>query len=223
MILVLFFIIGSALVVAPWFVPQLDASARVASLSMGVILLALVAIAAVITRLYRKASANMAFVRTGMGGVKVIRDKGSVVVPVLHQVIPVSLETMRLNVERRGTHALITRDNLRVERRVGVERYLAGNGHGAVLVEADHRVFQWNRPGGTLLLGLVQERLKQRADFLTGGGNGDRLALVGILLADALDQTVCGLLRCGDRARDEGRSARQREVAREQREAESQH
>src|SRR5437588_8746649 len=57
----------------------------------------------------------MAFVRTGMGGVKVIRDKGSVVVSVLHQVIPVSLETMRLNVDRRGPHALITRDNLRVD------------------------------------------------------------------------------------------------------------
>ena len=33
----------------------------------------------------------------------------------MHQVIPVSLETMRLNVERRGPHALITKDNLRVD------------------------------------------------------------------------------------------------------------
>jgi hypothetical protein len=115
MILVLFFLIGSGLVVAPWFVPELNNGGRIASLSVGVIVLTVVAIAAVITKLYRKASANMAFVRTGMGGVKVIRDKGSVVVPVLHQVIPVSLETMRLNVERRGPHALITHDNLRVD------------------------------------------------------------------------------------------------------------
>ena len=35
--------------------------------------------------------------------------------PVLHQVIPVSLETMRLNVERRGPARLITKDNLRVD------------------------------------------------------------------------------------------------------------
>src|SRR5690606_28366056 len=57
----------------------------------------------------------MAFVRTGMGGAKVVRDGGTYVVPVVHQVIPVSLETMRLNVERRGPHALITKDNLRVD------------------------------------------------------------------------------------------------------------
>ena len=69
----------------------------------------------VITRLYRKASANMAFVRTGMGGREVDPDGGTIVVPVVHQVIPVSLETMRLNVERRGPHALITKDNLRVD------------------------------------------------------------------------------------------------------------
>ena len=57
----------------------------------------------------------MAFVRTGMGGVRVIQDGGTIVLPVVHQIIPVSMETMRLNVERRGTHALITKDNLRVD------------------------------------------------------------------------------------------------------------
>src|SRR5262245_35691072 len=50
-----------------------------------------------------------------MGGAKVVKDGGTVVVPVVHQVIPISLETMRLNVERRGPHALITKDNLRVD------------------------------------------------------------------------------------------------------------
>jgi uncharacterized membrane protein YqiK len=50
-----------------------------------------------------------------MGGVRVVRDGGTIVLPVIHHVIPVSLETMRLNVERRGPHALITRDNLRVD------------------------------------------------------------------------------------------------------------
>src|SRR5437016_13763063 len=115
MFLFLFFIVGMALSVGPWFLPQLDRAAQVTLSGVGVCVLGLVAIASVITRLYRKASANMAFVRTGMGGVKVIRDKGAVVVPVLHQIIPVSLETMRLNVERRGPHALITRDNLRVD------------------------------------------------------------------------------------------------------------
>jgi uncharacterized membrane protein YqiK len=82
---------------------------------VGLGLLIVSAIAAVVTRLYHKSSANMAFVRTGMGGIKPIKDGGTIVLPVVHQVIPVSLETMRLNVERRGPHALITRDNLRVD------------------------------------------------------------------------------------------------------------
>jgi uncharacterized membrane protein YqiK len=45
----------------------------------------------------------------------VIVDSGKVVIPVMHHITPVSLETMRLNVERRGPHALITKDNLRVD------------------------------------------------------------------------------------------------------------
>src|SRR5215210_3562225 len=115
MILVVFFLIGAALAVGPWFVPGLDMTAKLVVTPIGVTLMVFVLVATAITRLYRKASANMAFVRTGMGGARVVRDGGTLVVPVVHQVIPVSLETMRLNVERRGVHALITKDNLRVD------------------------------------------------------------------------------------------------------------
>jgi flotillin len=101
MIFVLF-LIGLALTIGPWFVPQFESGLRLAISFVGLGILLITAIAAVITRLYRKASANMAFVRTGMGGAKPILDGGAIVVPVIHQVIPVSLETMRLNVERRG-------------------------------------------------------------------------------------------------------------------------
>src|SRR6266536_3002913 len=115
MILVLLFIVGAALAVVPWMgvVPGLMPAAQVVLTGLGVGVLLVVTIIAVITRLYRKTSANMAFVRTGMGGVKVVQDGGTLVIPVVHQVIPVSMETMRLNVERRGPHALITKDNLR--------------------------------------------------------------------------------------------------------------
>ena len=115
MILFLFFIIGAAMAVGAWFVPQLDTALQATISAVGVAVLVVVAVAAVITRLYRKASANMAFVRTGMGGVRVIQDGGSIVVPVIHQIIPVSMETMRLNIVRNGPHALITKDNLRVD------------------------------------------------------------------------------------------------------------
>lgn len=68
-----------------------------------------------ITRLYRIAPADEAFVRTGMGGKKAIIDGGAVVIRAIHSVIPVSLKTMRLEVEREGGDALITGDNLRAD------------------------------------------------------------------------------------------------------------
>jgi flotillin len=117
-ILLIFFLVGCALMIAPWFpnvMPGASVMARAVPTGMGLTIVIVVAIVTMIAKLYRKASANMAFVRTGMGGVRVIRDGGTIVLPVIHHVIPVSLETMRLNVERRGPHALITRDNLRVD------------------------------------------------------------------------------------------------------------
>lgn len=116
MILLMLFLVGAVLTIAPWAgVPGLDRNGKIILSVIGLILLLIVAVIAIITRLYRKTSANMAFVRTGMGGVKVVQDGGTLVIPVVHQVIPVSMETMRLNVERRGPHALITKDNLRVD------------------------------------------------------------------------------------------------------------
>lgn len=117
-VLVLFFLVGCALMIAPWvpaLMPGASVTARAIPTGIGLVLVILTAVVTMIAKLYRKASANMAFVRTGMGGVRVVRDGGTIVLPVIHHVIPVSLETMRLNVERRGPHALITRDNLRVD------------------------------------------------------------------------------------------------------------
>jgi uncharacterized membrane protein YqiK len=73
-------------------------------------------------KIYHRASANEAFVRTGKSGSKVVLDDGIFVVPFLHEIVPVSLETMKLEVERRGPDALITKDNLRVD--VKAEFYL---------------------------------------------------------------------------------------------------
>ncbi|HEV2293477.1 MAG TPA: SPFH domain-containing protein [Tepidisphaeraceae bacterium] len=118
MIFVLF-LIGLALAVGPYFLPLLGVElgfvSQVLISGAGLVVLALVALIAAVNRLWRKASANMAFVLTGGKQARVIVDGGAFVIPVVHHVTPVSLETMRLNVERRGTHALITKDNLRVD------------------------------------------------------------------------------------------------------------
>ena len=55
------------------------------------------------------------FVRTGMGGQKVILNGGAMVLPVLHEVIPVNMNTLRLAVSRKEQQALITKDRMRVD------------------------------------------------------------------------------------------------------------
>ncbi|HUT34184.1 MAG TPA: SPFH domain-containing protein [Planctomycetota bacterium] len=88
----------------------------------GAVIVLITAILTAITKLYRKTTANEAFVRTGMGKAKVVLDGGAFVVPMIHRVVPVSLETMRLNVTRNGAAALITGDNLRVD--IAAEFYI---------------------------------------------------------------------------------------------------
>jgi uncharacterized membrane protein YqiK len=68
-----------------------------------------------LSRLYRRSSKEMAFVRTGMGGQKVIKDGGALVFPVLHETTPVNMTTLRLQVQRQGKLALITKDSMRVD------------------------------------------------------------------------------------------------------------
>ena len=77
--------------------------------------LALLIILFTITRLYRRASKEVAFVRTGVGGEKVIMNGGALVLPVFHETMPVNMNTVRLAVERNNTDALITLDRLRID------------------------------------------------------------------------------------------------------------
>lgn len=88
----------------------------------GVILLLVGAAIVTITRLYVKTSADQAFVRTGLGGQEPIIDGGALVIPVVHEIVPVSLQTMRLDVDRSAHDALITGDNLRAD--VAAEFYI---------------------------------------------------------------------------------------------------
>ncbi len=126
MVLFVMFLIGVAMIVAPFVLEGRLTPGQFGGLMIGGVVVTLVAaIGVMITKLYRKASANMAFVRTGMGGAVVVRDAGRIVAPVVHQVVPVSLETMKLEVERMGQDALITQDNLRVD--VKAEFYIRVN------------------------------------------------------------------------------------------------
>lgn len=90
---------------------------------VGVILAFLIFIGLVMARLYRRATREISLVRTGAGGKKVIMDGGTLVVPLLHEVSPVNMKTLRLEVQRFGEAALITQDRMRVD--VGVEFYVS--------------------------------------------------------------------------------------------------
>ncbi|WP_137388758.1 flotillin family protein [Rhodoligotrophos defluvii] len=65
--------------------------------------------------LYRRSTKETAFVRTGFGGEKVIINGGAFVVPVLHEMTMVNMNTMRVEVRRGQSNALITRDRMRVD------------------------------------------------------------------------------------------------------------
>jgi uncharacterized membrane protein YqiK len=86
-----------------------------ALISIGVAMLGILAIGLVLSRLYRRASKEIAFVRTGLGGQKVVMDGGALVLPIFHDTIPVNMNTLKLEVHRGGKASLITQDRLRVD------------------------------------------------------------------------------------------------------------
>ena len=93
----------------------MDAGLSFIAMSVGVALVALITIGLIVAKLYRRASKEISYVRTGFGGQKVIMDGGSIVLPVLHETIPVNMNTLRLEVVRSNEQALITKDRMRVD------------------------------------------------------------------------------------------------------------
>ncbi|MFK3891309.1 flotillin family protein [Sphingomonas sp. NPDC079357] len=81
----------------------------------GIILLAFVVIGIILTRLYRRATKDVALIRTGFSGEKVVLNGGIMVIPVLHELMQVRLTTVKLEVSRLNKDALITLDKLRVD------------------------------------------------------------------------------------------------------------
>lgn len=81
----------------------------------GALVLFLMVFGLVVARLYRRSSKEISFVRTGFGGQRVIMNGGSLVFPILHETIPVNMNTLRLEVVRHQEQALITRDRMRVD------------------------------------------------------------------------------------------------------------
>jgi uncharacterized membrane protein YqiK len=85
-------------------------------LILGVIVfIGLFTIGLVFARLYHRASKERSFVRTGLGGQKVVKDGGAIVLPIFHEVIPVNMNTLKLEVMRNKVDSLIAKDRMRVD------------------------------------------------------------------------------------------------------------
>ena len=85
------------------------------SLITIVALAALLAIGIIFARLYKRSTKEIAFVRTGLGGQKVIMDGGAIVLPIFHERVLVNMNTLKLEVQRRERESLITKDRMRVD------------------------------------------------------------------------------------------------------------
>jgi uncharacterized membrane protein YqiK len=84
---------------------------------IGLIVSAVVAAAVVLLygKVYRRATKETAFVRTGQGGQRVVIDGGAFVIPFLHEVTPVSLNVVRIPIARVRDQAVSTRDRMRID------------------------------------------------------------------------------------------------------------
>lgn len=80
-----------------------------------IIVITLIVLGMILARLYKRASKEIGFVRTGFGGEKVVMNGGALVLPVFHETMPVNMNTVRLAVERKNADALITLDRLRID------------------------------------------------------------------------------------------------------------
>ncbi|MEP3663718.1 MAG: flotillin domain-containing protein [Nitratireductor sp.] len=65
--------------------------------------------------LYRHSTKDVSFVRTGFLGEKIVMGGGALVLPIVHDLTEVNMNTLRLEVTRSRQKSLITKDRMRIE------------------------------------------------------------------------------------------------------------
>ncbi len=66
-------------------------------------------------RYYKKATREVALIRTGAGGQKIALEGGFLALPIRHKVSEINMKTTKLQIERLGPKSVITLDRLRVD------------------------------------------------------------------------------------------------------------
>jgi len=81
----------------------------------GIGLFSIIILGIVFSRLYRKTTKELTFVRTGFGGEKVVVDGGALILPILHDYIDINMQSMKVTVARSKSDSFITKDRMRVD------------------------------------------------------------------------------------------------------------
>ena len=85
---------------------------------IAIIILLALAIAIIVYLLhwlYRRSSKEIAFVRTGMGGERVVISGGAFVLPIIHNITSVGMKTLCIEILRNGSKSFITKNRMRAE------------------------------------------------------------------------------------------------------------
>ena len=83
-------------------------------LSIIVLIIAIAVLWWILSKLYQRSTTEQSLVRTGFLGERVAISGGVLVIPVLHEVTRVNMNTLRIKVAHKDNEALITQDRLRV-------------------------------------------------------------------------------------------------------------
>ena len=65
--------------------------------------------------LYRHSSKDQSFVRTGSGGERVVMGGGALVIPIIHDITVVNMNSIPIEIRRQGEQSLITKNKMRID------------------------------------------------------------------------------------------------------------
>src|SRR3954453_11906402 len=174
-----------------------------------ILAIAIVILVYILRWLYRRSTKEVAFVRTGFLGEKVVVNGGAFVIPVLHEITPVNMNVMRIEVRRENQSALITRNRMRVDLiaeffvRVGASRQLVAAaaqtlGRRTLQPEGIRELLEGKFAAAMRTVAAqmtLEEMHEKRGDYATRvrESGGESLALNGLELESVaivdLDQT----------------------------------
>jgi uncharacterized membrane protein YqiK len=140
---------------------------------------------------YQRATNEVAIVRTGLGGRRVVIDGGALAIPFFHEINRVNMQTLRMDVARSGEASLITKDRLRVD--VGAEFYASVTPNDNAVTRAAQtlgkRVFQPDQLK-SLIDGMMIDALRSVAAQMTMDELHENRASFVKQVRDALTDTL---------------------------------